>query len=252
MFTFRYIGHFDLAKPSIKVSDYDPAVPNVVKPVAQGEFNDLLARFSADRTSLKWCYGAIISFLSRPGEVHPFERALIEEAYRAALNMRLEVICRPGVVTVPMRNEVWVEKDYLSGPRKYELRWCEEFYKRLVSPEDLDERPSPTLQGQLLYAATNLQYELASCGERWDEATEVFLAYELFVLSHLCDGTFDAAACTLSRRAMDGLNRWMNRQECDGGQVSDDLDKMLLLAFHWCRLHPEPLPPATVMWESPA
>ena len=132
----------------------------------------------------------------------------------------------------------------------YELLWVAEFYKRLVfSAENPEDRPASTLQGQLLYAATKLQYEKYSCGHLWDDAVEVFMAFEQFVLAHLCDGTFDIIACALSRRAMDGLNRWMNREDCDGGQVSVDLDKMLMLAYQWCRLHPEPLPPAHVMRE---
>lgn len=252
MFTFRYIGHFDLDNPIVKVSDSAPAVPKVLRPIPRAVFDDLLDRYPVDRSALKWYYGSIMSFLSRPGEFHPFERALIEEANCSALNMRLEVICRPGVGTAPLVDEVWAEEDYLAGPRGSEQHWCEVFYQRLVSPEKPDEKPVPTLQGQLLRAATLLEYEMASGGQCWDDAVDVFLAYEEFILARLCDGTFDAQACAISRRAMAGLNQWMNREECDSSQVMDDLGKMLMLTYHWCRLHPEVLPPAAVMWDNPS
>ncbi len=119
MFTFRYLGHFDLSKPFIKVSDYDQAVPNVIRPLPQDEFNDLLSKFPVDRAALKWCHGSLLSFLSLPSEYHPFERSLIEEGGCAALNMRLEVIRQPGNVAVPLTDEVWSEANYLTGPMKY-------------------------------------------------------------------------------------------------------------------------------------
>lgn len=252
MFTFRYLGHFDLQTPFIKVSEYDPAVPNVTRPLPKAVFNELLTNFPADRAALKWCYGSIMSFLSLPEEYHPFERALIEDGGCAALNMRLEVIRQPGNVAVPLAEEVWSEVDYLTGPKKYEMRWCDEFYERLVWSENSSQQPPPSLQGQLLSAATDLEYEFYSGGQRLEGAIDVFEAYGEFALLHLCDGTFNAEAATLSRRAVAGFNGWMASRESEGFQVSNDLEAMVLLAYHWCRLHPRILSPASVMWDNPA
>lgn len=249
--TFRYLGHFDLAKPFIKVSDYVEAVPNTQKPISQASFSTFSARFPIDQSAIKWCSGAIMSFLSAPGEWHPFERALIEEENCAALNMRFEILCRPGVGSTPLVNEVWAEENYLKGPRKYEMRWCEEFYKRLVWSEDASDRLPPSLQGQVLATASDLLYEVRSGGQRLEGAVDVFVAYGEFLRSHLSDGTFSPNECTVSERAVDGFNRWLQNRECES-QVSDDLEETELLAYHWCRLHPQLLPPAAVMWESAA
>lgn len=252
MFSFRYLGHFDLAEPFIKASDYDPAVPNVLRPISRDIFQDLLVRFPVDRAALKWCYGSIMSFLSLPGDFHPLEKALIQEQQCAALNMRLDVICRPGALTAPIVPEVWAEEDYLYGPRKYELRWCEEFYKRLVWSDDAAETMPPSRQGQLLSAATEIQYEYSSGGQRLEGAIDVFQAYSEFVLAHLCDGTFNAEVRQVCSRAALGFKTWLNGGEIADFTLSDDLDELVMLAYHWCRLHPEPLPPHRVMWENPA
>jgi toxin ParE1/3/4 len=160
VFTFRYIGHFDLENPFIKVDAYSSAVHNVVLPVPQTVLENLLGRFPADRASLKWYYGAIMSFLSRAGEFHPPERAMIEEAKCSALNMRLEIISRGGVVTEPLVDELWSEDDYLSGPRYFEFHWCEVFQRRF-------SRPRAPMKLRLAHCKGSCYTRPESCSMKW-------------------------------------------------------------------------------------
>lgn len=248
MFTFRYIGYFDLKAPLIRIDEYEAATPNVARPLPREVFDKLAERFPFSPGTVKWYYGGLLTFLALPGEWHPFERALIEEAECACLNMRLEVLCRPGSLR-PIIAEVWKEPNYLKLDHGYYWHWCDVFAERLGAPHKTDAEIPKCLQSQLLYTSESIWFSLSGDGGRvWNEARDIFLAWEEFVATRLSDGTFDSRVRKFIPHAFAGLNSWLDQVPGHGDEVMDNLDRLRMLAYHWCRLHPIPLPPLTVAW----
>jgi len=142
-----------------------------------------------------------------------------------------------------------VDDEFPNGPDPAWLVWCDKLLKRLV-PEDMT-RPASSRQGQLLVATFTLVWEVRNAGANWEEQPELFTACEEFVARHLCDGTLGGRAAEFVRRTFAHLHRWMNRETKDYTGLYEAMDRMDGLAYHWCRLHPEPIPPEVVPWETP-
>lgn len=142
-----------------------------------------------------------------------------------------------------------MDEDYLSGPDYWSLSWCGEQAQQLT-PEVYNQRAN-SRQGQLLVAAFGFKWELRNAGANWEDYPEKYAAYSEFVVRHLCDGTFEARVCAFVRGAIAELYRWM-RREVGGQKVYDAMARVVTLAHHWCRLHPAPIPPEVVLWETVA
>jgi hypothetical protein len=142
-----------------------------------------------------------------------------------------------------------VEVDLTTGPDPTWLVWCDNLLKRLV-PENMS-RPAPSPQGQLLVAAFNLAWEVRNAGANWEDQRERFAACEEFVARHLCDGTLGNRVAEFVGGTFAQLRRWMNRESKDYTGLYEAMNRVDELAYHWCRLHPEPIAPEVVPWEFP-
>ena len=138
-------------------------------------------------------------------------------------------------------------EDYLDGLLYMEMPWCRELLFRFT-PE-VYSQSATSRQGQLLVASSALNGAVIDGGVNWDDFPELWTAREEFVIRHLCDGTFDARVCEFVRAAVMGLNRWMNRESRNYKAAYDSIARVYTLAYHWCRLHPDPIPPLSVPWE---
>jgi hypothetical protein len=141
-----------------------------------------------------------------------------------------------------------MKEDYLTGPDADYLPWCDELWKQLV-PHDLTH-PATSRQGQLLVAAFTLAWEVRNAGANWDDKPELYAACESFVSRHLCDGTFDSQVCAFVEGAFAELHQWMDRESQDYERVYNSINQVETLTYHWCRLHPVPIAPEQVKWES--
>ncbi len=142
-----------------------------------------------------------------------------------------------------------MEDDFPTGPDPAWLIWCDNLLKRLV-PEDMT-RPASSRQGQLLVAAFMLAWEVRNAGANWDDKREEFNACEEFVVRHLCDGTLGDRVTEFVRKTFAELHRWMNRESEDFAGLYTAMNRVDGLAYHWCRLHPDPISPEVVPWEFP-
>ncbi|OWK38422.1 hypothetical protein [Fimbriiglobus ruber] len=143
-----------------------------------------------------------------------------------------------------------MDDEYPNGPDPAWLVWCDKLLKRLV-PEDMFS-PATSRQGQLLVAASTLFWEVRNAGANWDDKPELFAACEEFVARHLCDGTMGGWVAEFVRGTFAHLHRWMDRETQDYAGLYEAMFRLDGLAYHWCRLHPEPIPPEVVLWEFPA
>ncbi len=138
-------------------------------------------------------------------------------------------------------------EDYLDGLLYMEMPWCREVRERLTP--DVYSQPASSRQGQLLVAASALNGAVIDGGVNWDDFPELWAAKEEFVLRHLCDGTFGERVCEFVQAAIAALNRWMNRESNDYKAAYGSIARVYTLAYHWCRLHPDAIPPLVVPWE---
>lgn len=242
MFVFRYIGHFDLNEPVIRV--YEP-VPNVSSPLSRKMVDRVTTRHWVHPADVRWYYGCLLTFLSLPGEVHPFEQTLMEDEGCSILNMRLERFFLPReVVSQTLADEIWIEDDYLA-PAAYGWHWEDVLFERLIEPD----RWSTCLQGQVMYALHQLcqvtsymDDEEALGGGKWrpsEELEAAVHAYTTFLVSHLCDGTFEMRVNEFMQHSL--ASRVFARSDDEGDR---EWTRLVALAGHWCRLHPKPTAPS--------
>jgi hypothetical protein len=116
----------------------------------------------------------------------------------------------------------------------------EKLWTRLV-PERGGQ--AETLQGMLLIAALRLEREMINAGgANWSDRRQEYEAYCDLVLRYLCDGTFDERLSDVVRNAIGSLRRWMNCEIAGADRVADLVGNLRPLAYHWCRLHADPIP----------
>jgi len=140
-----------------------------------------------------------------------------------------------------------VDEEYLTGPDYSGLPWCNYLWHKLA-PQYLNHRAA-SRQGQLLVAGFTLVWEVRNVGANWDNKPELYMACQEFLNRHLSDGTFDSRVSQFVCEAFVELNRWMGRESEDWDRVYKSINRVLTLAYHWCRLHPDSIAPELVAWE---
>lgn len=129
-----------------------------------------------------------------------------------------------------------------------ELFGSESVYSELLAELVPNAGPADTLQGEVLRAALRVTAEFFSngCGN-WPADPAFFDGFVAFLLTHLCDGTFDAETEALAQNLLGRLRAYGNcdyalRSRDEELALSQQLDKIDQLALAWCLRHPELIP----------
>lgn len=139
----------------------------------------------------------------------------------------------------------------LSIPRRDFLddlpeHWGEE-HEALVFELVPEHGAADTVQGEVLRAALRVTAEFfrEGCGN-WSETPEFFREFVEFLLTHLCDGTFDSETDSFTRELLSMLTNFgesdSSSQSPDDEEVLDrDLNILEQIAAAWCLRHPDPI-----------